>query len=283
MLKINGLRKDYGDFHLDCTMEVKRGRITGLVGANGAGKSTTFRAVLGLIRCDGGTVTLMGEDISQVDEKMKMRIGAVLSDAGFGEYLKVPEVMQVLKSLYPGFEEEKFRLYCRDMGIEETKKIKDFSTGMKAKLKCMIALTHQADFLILDEPTAGLDVMAREKILDLFRNYMEEDENRSILISSHISSDLEGLCDDIYLIHEGKIIFHEETDVLISEYGKLKVTPEQYGQLDKTYLLYEKDTQYGKECLTNQRQYYRENVPSVVVENCGIDEMILMMTGGHPV
>ena len=143
-----------------------------------------------------------------------------------------------------------------------------------------MAVTHGADFLLLDEPTTGLDVMAREGILNLLREYMEEDENRSILISSHISTDLEGLCDDIYLIHEGQIILHEETDALLNEYGLIKADEGQYAKLDKEHILSVRRTPYGYDCLTDQRQYYRENYPDVVVENGSLDEVITMMTGG---
>ena len=132
----------------------------------------------------------------------------------------------------------------------------------------------------MDEPTAGLDVMARESILNLFREYMEEDGERTILISSHISSDLEGLCDDIYMIHEGRIIFHEDTDILLSDYALLKVTPQQYTNIDKRYILKYKKENYGYRCLTNQKQYYLENYPNIAVENGTIDEVITMMSGG---
>ena len=133
----------------------------------------------------------------------------------------------------------------------------------------------------LDEPTAGLDVMARESILNLFREYMEEDGERTILISSHISSDLEGLCDDIYMIHEGRIIFHEDTDVLLNQYGLLKVDEKQFEELDKRYLLKKRKEHYGYACLTKEKQYYIENYPDIVVEKGTVDELIAMMIGGN--
>jgi len=133
----------------------------------------------------------------------------------------------------------------------------------------------------IDEPTAGLDVMARESILNLFREYMEEDGERTILISSHISSDLEGLCDDIYMIHEGRIIFHEDTDVLLNQYGLLKVDEKQFEELDKRYLLKKRKEHYGYACLTKEKQYYIENYPDIVVEKGTVDELIAMMIGGN--
>ena len=262
-------------------MKVEPGRITGLVGENGAGKSTTFKAVLGLITYDAGDVALMGKAPSELTEEEKQKIGVTLAESGFSGYLKVKDVVPVLAALYPAFDREKFLGLCRKFGIPMDKYIREFSTGMKAKLKVLAAVTHRAEFLLMDEPTTGLDVMAREGILDLFREYMEEDENRSILISSHISSDLEGLCDDIYMIHNGEIVFHEETDVLLNEYGLIKADGEQYRNLDKEYVLRVRRESFGYSCLTDQKQYYLENYPDVVVEKGSLDEVITMIIGGE--
>ena len=281
MLEINGLVKHYGDFTLNCTMKVEPGRITGLVGENGAGKSTTFKAVLGLITYDAGDVALLGKAPSELTEEEKQKIGVTLAESGFSGYLKVKDVVPVLAALYPAFDREKFLGLCRKFGIPLDKYIREFSTGMKAKLKVLAAVTHRAEFLLMDEPTTGLDVMAREGILDIFREYMEEDENRSILISSHISSDLEGLCDDIYMIHNGQIVFHEDTDVLLNEYGLIKADEVQYRKLDKEYLLRVRKESFGYSCLTDQKQYYLENYPGVVVEKGTLDEVITMIIGGE--
>ena len=280
MLEINGLVKKYKDFILNCTMKVERGRITGHVGEHGAGKSTTFKAALGLISYDSGDITLMGKEPSALKEEDKSRIGVTLAESGFSGYLKVKDIIPVMSAMYPEFDRSRFESLCRKFGVPQVKHLKDFSTGMKAKLKVLVAVTHGADFLLLDEPTTGLDVMAREGILNLLREYMEEDENRSILISSHISTDLEGLCDDLYLIHEGQIILHEEMDTLLNEYGLIKADDVQYGKLDKEHILSVRRTTYGYDCLTDQRQYYRENYPDIVVENGSLDEVITMMTGG---
>ena len=183
--------------------------------------------------------------------------------------------------MYPAFDRTKFLNLCQKFGVPQDKYIKEFSTGMKAKLKVLAAVTHGADFLLMDEPTTGLDVMAREGILNLFREYMEEDENRSILISSHISSDLEGLCDDIYMIHDGEIVFHEDTDVLLNKYGLIKADEDQYRKLDKEYMLRVRRESFGYSCLTDQKQYYLENYPDIVVERGTLDEVITMIIGGE--
>lgn len=281
MLEINGLVKKYKDFTLNCSMKVEQGCITGLVGENGAGKSTAFKAVLGLISYDSGNITLNGKRPSELKEAEKQRIGVTLAESGFSGYLKVKDIVPVMAAMYPGFERERFLSLCRKFSIPQDKYIKEFSTGMKAKLKVLAAVTHNADFLLLDEPTTGMDVTARESILNLLREYMEENESRSILISSHISSDLEGLCDDIYIIHEGKIVLHENMDNLLNEYGLIKADDRQYAKLDREHILSVRRTPYGYDCLTDQKRYYRENYPDIVVENGSLDETITMMTGGE--
>ena len=281
MLKIEHLKKQYGNFSLDCFLEVKRGYITGLIGQNGAGKSTTFKAVLGLISADGGKINILGKDLREFTAEDKESLGVVLSDSGFGGYLTIKDLIPIMKSLYKSFDDSSFMDQARRFQLPTDKKINDFSTGMKAKLKVLIAISYDARLLILDEPTLGLDVIARDELLEMLRKFMEENEERSILISSHISSDLETLCDDIYMIHEGKVILHEDTDVLLSDYALLKVTEEQFSQIDKQYILRFKKEAYGYSCLTRQKQYYIENYPEVAIDQGTIDEVILMMIRGE--
>lgn len=281
MIKVENLRKNYGQFCLECSLEVKPGTITGLIGQNGVGKSTTFKAILGLISTDGGKIQVFGKDIENLTTRDKQKIGAAMSEAGFSGYLTIKGIVSILENMYDEFEKKKFLELCEHFGLPLDKKVNEFSTGMKAKLKVLVAITHNASLLILDEPTAGLDVGVREEILDMLREYMEQDENRSILISSHISSDLEGLCDDLYMIHEGKIVLHEETDVLLSEYAVLKVDEKQLESMDKQYILRKKKESFGYSCLTNQRQFYQENYPKVVIEKGSIDDLILMMIRGE--
>jgi ABC-2 type transport system ATP-binding protein len=281
MLKIEHLVKNYGDFTLDCSLELPQGCVTGLIGQNGAGKSTTFKAILGLIRVDSGSITLFGKDIKDLTTEDKQNIGVVLSDSGFSGYLTVKDIIPVLENLYKNFDKTFFVEQIKRFNLPTNKQIKEFSTGMKAKLKTLVAISHNAKLLILDEPTAGLDVVARDNLLELLREFMEVDDERSILISSHISSDLEGLCDDIYMIHDGKIILHENTDVLLSDYALLKVDDVQYGKLDKQYILRTMKQGYGYSCLTNQKQYYMENYPQVAIEKGSIDETITMMVRGE--
>lgn len=281
MLKLNKVEKHYKGFSLCCSMEVKHGMITGLIGKNGAGKSTVFKAILGLIRTDGGQITILGKQPEQLTGADKELLGVVLSDSGFSGYLEVKDLVSILEKMYHNFDRNKFVSNCDRFSIPLEKKIKELSTGTKRKVQILTAISHEAKFLILDEPTSGLDVTARDEILDMLREYMEQDEERSILISSHISSDLEGLCDDIYMIHDGEIILHEDTDVLLEEYVIVKATDEQYEKLDKEHILWKKRESFGYRLLTTEKQFYMENYPEIVIEKGNIDEVISIINGGE--
>ena len=281
MVEIDKLVKQYGDFSLDISLEIPDGVITGVIGKNGAGKSTMIKSILGLIKPTSGSVKVFGKDVKSLTQSDKRDIGVALAESGFSMYLSAKDIAGILGKMYPRFKEEFFFDKCKQLGLPTGKQIKDYSTGMKAKLRVLVAISHEARLLILDEPTAGLDVEARNEILDMLRQYMAEDESRSILISSHISSDLEGLCDDIYLIHDGKLLLHEEIDNIMNSYALVKVDENDYEAIDKRYFLSSKKVKYGYVCLTNQKQYYIENYPKAVVENGNIDELILLMTGGR--
>ncbi|MFR7974439.1 MAG: ATP-binding cassette domain-containing protein [Lacrimispora saccharolytica] len=281
MLKIEHVRKNYDTFSLDCSLEVPQGCVTGLIGQNGAGKTTTFKALLGLISIDGGSIQIFDKNLQEFQVQDKQKLGVVLSDSGFSGYLTVDDIIPVLTHLYNSFDRSFFLQHLQKFGLPRSKKIREFPTGMKAKLKVLAAISHNPRLLILDEPTAGLDVVARDELLDMLRTFMEQDEQRSILISSHISSDLETMCDDLYMIHEGRIILHEDTDVLLSDYALLKVNEEQYRRLDTQYLLCSRKESYGYSCLTNQKQFYLENYPEIAVEKGSIDNVVTMMIRGE--
>ncbi|WP_270387744.1 ABC transporter ATP-binding protein [Blautia hansenii] len=283
MLKIKDLKKSYDLFQLDVSFEIPRGCITGLIGANGAGKSTIFKGILDLISIDGGTIEIFGKDYKTLSKKEKEKLGVVLAESGFSGFLTVQDVAKILENMYSQFDKAMFFDYCKRYQLPLKKQIKEFSTGMKAKLKILTAISHKAEFLLLDEPTTGLDVLAREDLLSMLREYMEENENRTILISSHISTDLEGLCDDLYMIDNGKVVLHEEIDMLLGQYGLLKISSEQYDTLDKNYLLRKKRESWGYACLTNQKQFYLENYPSYTMEKGSIDEVITMMIKGEKI
>lgn len=281
MVSMASAIKQYGDYKLDISLEIPAGRVTGLVGKNGAGKSTTIKMILGLVAPDAGEVKVFGQDARKLSLENKERMGIALAEAGFSKFFAPNDIMLIMKKMYKNFDADLFTRRCKEFDIPMKKKTKEFSTGMRAKLRVLLAMCHKADLLVLDEPTAGLDVEARAEILDMLRKYMAENEERSILITSHISTDLEGLCDDIYLIDDGKVLIHEETGNLLENYGVLKLTDSRYEEIDKTYILSTKKESFGYSCITGERQFYQENYPDVVIEKSGIDELILMMTGGN--
>ena len=279
-LRLDNVTKQYGTFQLQCSIEIPEGRITGFVGPNGAGKSTTIKAILGLISYDSGEIFLDEKRQEKWSKQDREKFGVVLADSGFSGYFSIRDIVQIMKNMYPHFHEDIFWGYCQQYRLPTDKMIKEFSTGMKAKLHLLLAISHDAEVLILDEPTAGLDVIVREEMLDLLRDYMEEG-NRSILISSHISSDLEGICDDLYMIQDGTIILHEDTDRLISSYGVLKLTEQQFNTIDKSHILKRKKDSFGYSCLTDEMQFYMENFPGIVIEKCSIDDVITLMIRGE--
>lgn len=281
MIRMQDVRKKYGDYEFRMSMEIPHGRISGLVGKNGAGKSTAIKLMLGLAKPDSGSISVLGSAGRELSPAVKQKIGVSLAESGFSSQLSIEDMKHILSKMYREFDRQLFTKQCEKMKLPEKKKMKDFSTGMKAKLKVLTALTHNADLLILDEPTAGLDIEARNEILDLLREYVTYNEKSSILITSHIATDLESLCDDIYLIHDGKMIIHEDTDVILEQYGVLKVSEEQYGKLDQKAILKSRRESYGYACFTSDRKFYQENYPGIVVEKGGVDELILMMTGGY--
>lgn len=280
MLKLNNIQKTYDNFILDCSLSLRPGYITGLIGPNGAGKTTIFKSALGLITLEGGEASILGKDPRKLKAADRREIGVVLSDSGYSGYLTIQDIIKLMENFYRLFDRSKFLEQCIRFELPLRKQIKDFSTGMKAKLKLLTAMSYDAKLLILDEPTAGLDVIAREELLDSLRDYMEEKE-RTVLISSHISADLESICDDLYLIDQGKIVLYEETHVLLGTYGVLKVTDEQYSALDKEYVLRTKKEPFGYQLLTDQIGFYRENRKDLIIEKSSIDEVITMMIRGE--
>ncbi len=280
LLQLENVQKQYKDFRLNCSLQVEEGCITGIIGANGAGKSTTFKAVLGLIRADGGTIRILGKDSREITIEDKRQIGVVLAENTFNDTLTIQDILPVMEAMYPAFSRETFTRKCAQYDLPLKKQFKDFSTGMRAKFKLLLAMSYDAKLLILDEPTAGLDAVVRNDLLDEMREYMAQ-EGRAILISSHISSDLEGLCDDLYFIQNGQVLFHEDTDVILSNYSILKVNEEQFRLMDKSYIAYQMKESFGYKLLTKEKQFYLDNYPGIVAEKGNIDEIMLMVTKGE--
>lgn len=280
MIKCSNVTKQYSDFTMNVSCEIKQGLITGLIGRNGAGKSTLFKAMLGLIHIDSGEIRYSSQLMDEKHSINHEMIGCVLTDAFFNQYLSAKDIKGILKRTYQNFDEIFFDNFMIRYHIPINKRIKDLSTGMKASVKIACALSHHPQLLILDEPTNGLDVIARDEILDILRRFMEEDPTHSILMSSHIFSDLENLCDEIIMMHHGNVSLVESMDELENSYGVLKVSDNQYEVLDKNYLIASIPTSYGYQCITNQMQFYIENYPEVIIEKCSMDEVFTVLEKG---
>ncbi|HAH74891.1 ABC transporter ATP-binding protein [Kandleria vitulina] len=272
MLKMQNVKKTYKDFQLDVSLEIKSGTVVGLLGENGSGKTTVFKALLGLISIDEGS-------IYSVEDKND--VGVVFSDSMLSQYYTVKDISTILKAFYKHFDEKFFLTKAVEMKLPLKKTIKKFSTGMKAKLKVLMALSHQAKVLILDEPTTGLDISARMDIYDMLRDYMEEDESRTILISSHITNDLDTLCDEIYIINDGKINFHEDIDRINETYGLIKCSEKEWQTLDKQFISNYRKEKWGYGAITNEKQFYLENYPKMIIENINLDDILLMNIKGE--
>lgn len=282
LLRVENVQKQYKDFKLNCSLQVEEGCVTGLIGANGAGKSTLFKSILGLIQTDGGSIEILGKNQKVQTISDKEEIGVVLAENTFSCVLTIKDIVAMMQAMYHRFNKEQFLKKCEKYQLPLDKQLKEFSTGMKAKLKLLVAMSYDAKLLLLDEPTVGLDSVIRSELLDEMREFMNQ-EGKAILISSHISSDLEGLCDDFYFIQNGSIVLHEDTDVLLSDYATLKVSKEQYDKMDKEYILYRKEEAFGYQLLTKEKQYYMDNYRDLVAERGSIDDLMLLVTKGEAV
>ncbi|TLQ06932.1 ABC transporter ATP-binding protein [Marinilactibacillus psychrotolerans] len=283
MIVMENVVVDYTKFKLNCSLQVNKGMITGLVGENGAGKTTAFKALLGLIPVDSGTAKIDGISVDQLTSENKEKIGTVLSDSFFSPAFTIKDINRLLKNFYQEYDESYFLTKCQEFNLPLNQKIKEFSTGMQGKLKTLTALSHKAQILILDEPTSGLDVSARYEILDILQEYLDKYPESCVLISSHISTDLERICDDIYYLKQGKVLLHEDTDVLLDTYGILKVEETMTDKIDQSFLLYRKRTTYGYDYLTNQMSFYKENYANLIIEKPSIDQILLMVMGGEEI
>ncbi len=270
-IEIKDLCRSYDDFCLDhLNLTLPQGCILGLVGENGAGKSTTIKLILNMIKRDSGTVTLLGRDNLQL---AKEDIGVVLDDVGISECLTPVQVEKIMKYTFSNWDEALYYSYLKRFSLPLGKKFKDFSRGMKMKLGIAVALSHHPKLLILDEATSGLDPVVRDEILDIFMEFTR-DANHSILISSHIVSDLEKICDFIAFLHKGELLLHEEKDVLREQYGIIRCTAEQFEQLDSAAIAGKKKNPYGVEVIMK-----RDKIPSAYqISPVDIEQLFIFMT-----
>ena len=275
-LELRGLQKNYDGFTLGpLDLTLPAGAILGLIGENGAGKTTTIKLILDMIRRDGGTVTLYGRDNRASFPLGKEDVGVVLDEVNFSECLTAREVGNIMRGVFRNWDGAAYEGYLKRFELPEKKRFKEFSLGMKKKLGIAVALSHHAKLLILDEPTGGLDPVARDEAVDIFSEFTR-DGSRAVLIPSHIVSDLEKLCDYIAFLHRGRLLLCEEKDRLYEEYGVLRCAREDFAALDPAAVLGKRETPYGVEALLR-----REDAPrGAEIGRVDIEELFVLMARG---
>ncbi len=276
-LEIKGLCKQYTGFALDnVSFSLPRGAVMGFIGENGAGKTTTIKAVLNLIRRDAGEIRVLGLDNIRDERAVKERIGVVLEDGCFLNTMNARQVDTLMGKAYQNWNPEQFFGFIRRFGIDENKKIKDYSKGMRMKISIAAALSHGAELLLMDEPTSGLDPVVRDEVLDLFYDFMQ-DEGHAILLSSHITSDLDKIADYITFIHGGRVALSEPRDELLDTYGVLRCTADQLAALEPQAVRAKRMGAFGCEALVR-----RDGVPQGwPVEPVNIEQIMLFLTRGE--
>ena len=280
-IELKNVSKSYKGFTLkNISFNVPQGSIVGLIGENGAGKTTTIKSILNITNAEGN-VTIFGKDSKKAEKEIKNEIGVVLDDSFLSDYLTAKHVNSIMKDVYKTWNEGKYINLLKQFDLPKDKLIKDFSSGMKMKLKIATAIAHNPKLLILDEPTSGLDPVVRNEILDIFRKYIEEDETRSILLSTHITSDLEHISDYIVFIEKGKMVFDLPTNELLENYGIIKCSKEDFSRLDeKDYIKYKKE-KYQYEVLTSNKDTIRRKYNITTIDKPSIEDIMLFYIKGE--
>ena len=272
-LEIRDLCKSYPGFSLqNLTLTLPQGCIMGLIGKNGAGKSTTIRLILEMAQKDSGSIRILGKVNTENISLAKEDIGVVLDEVGFPECLTAQQVGNIMKNTYRNWDMDVYKKYMKELALPENKEFKEFSRGMKMKLGIAVALSHNPKILILDEATSGLDPVIRDEVLDIFSEFTR-DENHAVLMSSHIVSDLEKICDYIAFLHKGRLLLCEEKDRIMEEYGILRCSADQLAELDPAAVKGKKESAYGVEAIVE-----RDKVPATLqLSPVDIEQLFIFM------
>lgn len=280
-ISVKGVTKTYNDFKLDnVSFSVPSGTIMGFIGENGAGKSTTIKAILNLISCKSGEVQIMGMDITKNEKEIKEQVGVVFEESNFHDNLKIKDISKIMGMMNKKWDKSLFYSYIKKFRLPDNKKVKEYSRGMKMKLNIAAALSHNPKILILDEATSGLDPIVREEILDIFLEFIQ-DEEHSILVSSHITSDLDKIADYITFIHEGKIIFSESKLDLVDKMGIVKCGSNEFSKLNKNDIVRYRKSDFGYEVLIQNKNMIRINNNDIIVDSASIEQIMLFYVRGE--
>lgn len=275
ILEISNLHKSYAKFSLqDISFSLQEGCITGFIGVNGAGKTTTIRSILGLTKPDCGTIKIFGQDMAANAKEIKERIGVVLDGGEFYEEFSMEEMKGIVAPAYRDWQEQDYRDYMEQFGLDPKQKISTLSKGMKIKFSLALALSHKAELLIMDEPTSGLDPLIRSQLLKILADYMKKD-GRAVFFSTHITSDLEQVADMLILIDEGKILFQEEKDILFDRYRMVKGDRHLLNEKNKKLFININITDFGFIGLTDKYEQVKNLMPDVLLERPTIENIML--------
>ena len=282
ILRVENLTKEYTDFTLDhVSFSIPKGTIMGLIGENGAGKSTTINAILDLIHKDDGTVTFWGQELS-ASKQLKEDIGVVFDGINFYDTMTPAKIGNISRAAYQQWDGLLYKDYLKRFQISPNQAIKKLSKGMKMKLCIAVALSHKPKLLILDEATSGLDPVMRDDILDIFLDFVQ-DENHSIMMSSHITTDLEKVADYITFIHKGKVMFSKKKDELRYHYGVIRCGTALFNQIDRIEVLAFRKEDYQWNVLVADKEKARKKYKSAVVDDATIDDILLLYVKGEQV
>ena len=279
ILEIKNLSKKYDSFELkNINIELPKGTIMGFIGENGAGKTTTIKSILNIINKDSGQIKIFGLDNKET--KIKEDIGVVLDDSFLSEYLNPLDINKIMKNIYKNWDEKLYFKYIEDFKLSKEKISKEYSSVMKMKLKIAVALSHHPKLLILDEPTLGLDPIARNEILDIFQEFIQN-ENKGIFVSSHITSDLEHIADYITFINNGEIIFSKTKDELLESYGIARCSKEQFDKIKKEDYIKYKKNKYEYDVLIENKYEFRKNYNISVIDKTSLEDIMLIYIKGE--
>ena len=281
ILQVNNLCKNYKTFQLrNVNFSLPKGSIMGFVGENGAGKTTTIKLILNEIKRDGGSINIFGLDNIKDERKIKEQVGVVFDDCYFHKEFTAADISKILSKVYTSWDENLYSSYLKKFNLARDKKVSEYSKGMKMKLSIACALAHKPKLLILDEATSGLDPIMRSDILDIFLDFIQ-DEEHSVLFSSHITSDLEKVADYVTFIHDGSIIFSRSKDDLLYKFGVLKCGNNDFAKIDKADIVRFRKNNFECEVLVADKEKAKRSYPSFVVDNATIDEIMLLYVKGE--
>lgn len=279
ILEIRGLKKSFKDFSLKgIDIVLEKGYIMGFIGPNGSGKTTTIKLIMNLLKKDAGEIKVFGMDNQKDELEIKQRIGFVYDESNYYENLTISEMKWVVSAFYKKWDDNVFNKYIKEFQLPLKKKIKDLSKGMKMKFSLAVALSHDADLLIMDEPTSGLDPLVRSELLDILHQIIQ-DENKSVFFSTHITSDLDKIADYVTLINDGEILLSLEKDEIINSYGLVKGGKELLDRLNPKDFINIKENQYGFEALVKDRNEARKNYgDKIIIEKPTLEDIMLYYT-----